>query len=118
MASTKTDILVDILKERDAQDDRWGEQNHPDVAHPASVACHQEKASDWKYRNERRVRSGKLSWDGILLEEAFEAAGETDPERLIAELIQVAAVAVAWIEAIKRRTPQAVQLALFEEPIQ
>ncbi len=39
----------------------------------------------------------------ILLEEVHEALAEDDPTRLRAELLQVAAVAVCWVEAIEQR---------------
>jgi hypothetical protein len=38
-----------------------------------------------------------------LLEEVFEAMAEDSPVKLAHELTQVAAVAVAWVEAIERR---------------
>lgn len=48
-------------------------------------------------------RVGKGTWRHILQEEVAEAFAELDPAPLREELIQVAAVAVAWIEAIDRR---------------
>ena len=48
------------------------------------------------------MESGAHSWDAILLEEVFEALAESDPVRRRAELVQVAAVAAAEIEAIDR----------------
>jgi malonyl CoA-acyl carrier protein transacylase len=44
-----------------------------------------------------------VTWEHILTEEHYEAMAEEDPTRLREELIQVAAVAVAWVEAIDRR---------------
>ncbi|TIH26025.1 NUDIX hydrolase, partial [Subtercola vilae] len=46
-------------------------------------------------------------WQDILLEEVFEAFAESDTSKLRTELIQVAAVAQQWVEAIDRRTPEA-----------
>lgn len=46
---------------------------------------------------------GGAAWLPILLRGAFEAASETDPGKLRAELVKVAATAVAWIEALDRR---------------
>ena len=43
------------------------------------------------------------SWALVLLEEVLEAMHEDDVERLRAELVQVAAVAVRWIGAIDAR---------------
>lgn len=45
-----------------------------------------------------------MDWLHILREEVAEAFAETDPVALRGELVQVAAVAVAWAEAIDRRT--------------
>lgn len=78
-------MLVEVRRERTRQHDKWGEQNHDD---------------GW--------------WTAILAEEVGEAAqaalqahfpddGSKTLDDLREELIQVAAVAVAWIEAIDRR---------------
>jgi NTP pyrophosphatase (non-canonical NTP hydrolase) len=80
-------VLFEIKKERIRQDDKWGVQN-----------CHD------------------FEWCSILTEEVGEvarAANEAnfdsgknrgDFRSLRAELIQVAAVAAAWVEAIDRRS--------------
>ena len=74
-----------ILRERRDQDDKWGEQNHP-----------------------------PLHWLAILTEEVGELAKEVNEHywreqrdtltKLRAELVQVAAVAVAWLECLDRGT--------------
>lgn len=46
---------------------------------------------------------GIVTWRDILHEEVCEAFAETDPVKLREELIQVAAVAVAWVETLERR---------------
>ena len=93
-------VLGEIFVERERQDRKWGEQNHPDGTgeYPetidtdvAKMAC--QDAADGRY----------LTWVHILREEVAEAFAETRPDRLRAELLQVAAVAIAWIEAIDRR---------------
>lgn len=43
---------------------------------------------------------GTVTWRDILSEEVFEAYAESDPEKLRAELIQVAAVAVKMVDAL------------------
>lgn len=78
------DVLSEVAFERGAQDMKWGEQNHDDGM-----------------------------WMKIIVEELGEAAKESlESEgwkrdeanaRLRMEVMQVAAVAVAWIEAIDRR---------------
>lgn len=70
------EVIDEVVGERIRQDSLWGQQNHV---------------------NDR--------WNTILVEEVGEAAKETyegDTVKLREELIQVAAVAVAWIEAIDR----------------
>lgn len=72
----KDDIIALILKERQKQDEKWGEQNH-DV----------------------------YKWLAILGEEVGEAnkaALEDSRSDLISELIQIGAVTVAMIESLKR----------------
>ena len=68
-------VLADVQAERRRQTDRWGVQHHAD------------------YR-----------WLSILTEEVGEVAkainDEEDIAALRAELVQVAAVAVAWVEDI------------------
>lgn len=67
-----------VLKECERQDKKWGEN---------------------------RIQNGLL-WNAILTEETGEAAKEVlemDNEKLRAELVQVAAVALNWIKALDRR---------------
>ena len=83
--SEENEAALDLIRtERMRQDKKWGEQNHPD-----------------------------LYWLAILMEEVGELSNAIiekpqvfmDPENheRDKELTQVAAVAVAWMEAIKRR---------------
>lgn len=75
-------VLADVLAERIRQDDQWGEQNHAD---------------HW--------------WHLILTEEVGEVAqavlhdwfGGPAEDTVREELVQVAAVALSWLEAIDRR---------------
>jgi len=92
-------VLTDIRAERARQDAKWGEQNHPDgtgrsgdplVAEVVKADC------------DRAARDGTLTYRHILNEEVCEAFAETDPAKLRAELVQVAAVTVAWIEKLDR----------------
>jgi hypothetical protein len=115
----------EIDAERQRQLAKWGEQHHPDVdardipdvTHPYYAS----RADIWRQVNEERSTpstSGRCkahcvagpdtphthtAWDGILLEEVYEALAEADPARLRAELIQVAAVCAAWIADIDSR---------------
>lgn len=107
-----------IRAERRRQDRRWGVQDHPDVCpvltgRPGG-ATPQRIAEDLEIPGEDRAkylcgiaaRAGRTTWAVILVEELAEAvaaAARGDRAGLRAELIQVAAVAVAWVESIDRR---------------
>ena len=93
-------VLEELYEERQRQDAKWGEQNHPDgTGGPGTPAA--------AYRARARCKAngpGEDNWRDILDEETAEAYAEVDPALLRGELVQVAAVAVAWIEAIDRRS--------------
>lgn len=93
-------VINEVLAERERQDAKWGEQNHPD-------GTGQPHAAHKPYRARRDCENafaaGRGTWRHILVEEVAEAEAESDVFRLREELIQVAAVAVAWVEAIDRR---------------
>ncbi|MBG0830546.1 hypothetical protein HS041_22550 [Planomonospora sp. ID67723] len=96
-----------IRAERARQLVKFGPQNHPDRdplennhAEGVEYGFH---AQRWKEINAQRAQDGRTAWDGILLEEVYEALTETDPAKLREELIQVAAVCCTWIEALDRR---------------
>lgn len=111
-------VLGEVAAERARQDAKWGEQNHPDYdPHDIDSVVRNEygfRAERWKEINDRRAKQGCevkhvfpaascTAWDGVLLEEVYEALAEHDPAKLREELVQTAAVAVAWIEALDRR---------------
>lgn len=76
MADERHDVLQDVLEERRRQDAKWGEQWHT-----------------------------SLYWLGILMEEVGETSKaiiERKSDDIRKELVQVAAVAVAWLENIER----------------
>ena len=91
--------LDDVKAERARQDARFGEQNHPNGTgrHFADMAREARESCDEEFGH------GNGTWQHILSEEVAEAFAESDPVKLRAELVQVAAVACAWIEAIDRR---------------
>jgi len=55
---------------------------------------------DTKAHSENEGGDGTVTWWQILREEVFEAAAESQPRELRAELIQVAAVALEMIDAL------------------
>jgi hypothetical protein len=103
-------VLDEVLGERRRQDDKWGEQNHrngtgPDVAllnYPEQLT-YQQLADQMRAFVNLLAEHRMSLYAPILLEEVFEALAEDDDERLRRELVQVAAVAVQWVEAIDRR---------------
>jgi len=86
-------VLQDVLNERIRQDRKFGPQSHPNgtggrgtdaLVRIAREECNQAFAE------------GQGTWKHILDEEFCEALAESDPAKLRKELIQIAAVAVAW----------------------
>lgn len=99
-------VLRELKAERARQDASWGQQDHPDYHGQVSLDWFEAEADSQRNRANHHAANGTLSWDHILLEEVAEArlemaAGRQD--RLRAELIQVMAVAAAWVEALDRR---------------
>ncbi len=110
--------LNDVFAERLRQDEKWGEQNHPNgtgpkttpvadiVRGPANEVVNRHYAFGLAYQaktaTDKLAKAGMLTYRDIFLEEVFEAMAEEDPAKLRAELIQCAAVAVAWVEKIDR----------------
>jgi hypothetical protein len=98
-------VLDEIAEERSRQDAKWGVQRHPDGTGRAyALRAVAELDQDFaKQRCDRAFDQGNGTWEHILHEEFCEAMAEDDPARLRAELVQLAAVAVHWIEAIDDR---------------
>lgn len=114
--SDKQTILSEVAQERAAQDEKWGEQNHPDVdptlvnrpggCSPERMAEHYEivSATRAKFLCDTAADRGQVTYAHILIEEVAEVIeAATLRANLREELVQVAAVATAWIEAIDRR---------------
>lgn len=98
-------IALEIRRERIRQDDLWGEQNHSQRLEYLSPLW----MSSWttvdqvKAAVEVRFENGHQSWDDILFEEVAEAMEPGIKHRnRRAELIQVAAVAIAMIQSLDR----------------
>lgn len=99
-------VLAEVRAERARQDAEFGEQNHPN-----GTGRELEILPNWTAgeladaaRDSCRIRADMniCTWSDILTEEACEALAEDDPAKLRTELIQIAAVSVAWIQAIDR----------------
>lgn len=94
-------VAGEVVAERQRQHEKWGEQTHPDGTGGALAANDE---IDAKRACQQAAAEGRCTWRLILDEEVREAFAESDPDRLRAELVQVAAVAASWIEAIDRRS--------------
>ncbi|MER8083814.1 hypothetical protein ABTZ57_01295 [Streptomyces sp. NPDC094048] len=88
--------LIDT--ERQAQLAKWGDQHH---RNGSSTSTNVRLCTDLAQAM-RQVNAdpAELSWTTIMLEEAYEVGAETDPAKIRAELIQLAAVCAAWIADI------------------
>jgi hypothetical protein len=101
-------VLDEVAAERARQDFVFSEQNHEDgtgpwVKNPDRMSNMEDQRDIARADCQEAAKDGSLTWMLILREEFYEAFAEADPAALRAELIQVAAVAVAWVEAIDRR---------------
>ncbi|MET9340854.1 2'-5' RNA ligase family protein [Nonomuraea sp. NPDC003804] len=107
------EVLADVAAERVAQDVMFGVQDPADGTGPERTAAADRAKADL----ETAKRAGAVTWRHILHEEVLEAFAESDPDRLRAELIQVAAVAVKWAQALGGRgatLPHQVKRARFK----
>lgn len=84
------------------QIDLWGEQNHPSFD-PHRIHGFFGNADQMRTICETAFAQGRGTWADILLEEVAEAFDERDdPDALVKELIQVAAVALSWAASVER----------------
>lgn len=93
-------VYAAIARERDAQNEKWGEQNHPDGTGGLGRVADAAGARHWC---QMQAAENTVTWSDILEEEIAEALAESDPVKLRDELVQSGAVIVAWIEALDRR---------------
>ena len=121
LSTTETNAITEIKQERERQNAKWGEQNHPDGTGERSIPLGRivhkgpigPNSGDTHYAfglalmakkaTDDAANHGTVTWADILLEEVFEALAESDPDKVRTELVQVAAVAAQWVEAIDRR---------------
>lgn len=97
------EILHEIRLERSKQDNEWGEQNHDN----GTDKSHYNKLTYFaRIECERAREQANLTWAHILREEVYEALAEEEYKPLRAELLQVAAVCIAWIQCLDRKHSQ------------
>lgn len=98
MVNSMVDVLAEVQTERLRQNVLWGIQDHADNTFP--LAFDEDTA---KRICEKAFREGKGSWAHILFEEFCEVMCAKTVGDMREELIQLAAVATQWVEAIDRR---------------
>lgn len=115
-------VLDEVQAERERQTRKHGDQSHlphgtgggllwrhvPMVQPMIVDSVPAGQMADWaksrcKAASQHEGGDGTITYEHILTEEFFEALAEDDPQVLRAELLQVAAMAVQWIEAIDRQ---------------
>lgn len=99
-ASTEV-VLAAVGDERERQFTKWGPQHHPDGTEDTFRS--RKLRDDARAYCDQLAVVGRVTWSSILLEETFEAMAEVDVTKLREELVQVAAVAVAWVEDLDSR---------------
>lgn len=103
-------VLGEVVAERERQDAKWGQQNHLDgtgddrhLFRTASRETYGTLCYLARTMCQHAAEQGTVTFADIFMEEVFEALAESDPAKLRTELIQSAAVLVAWVEAMDRR---------------
>lgn len=91
----------DIRDERARQVKLWGDQSAlPDGVNQSGDA---RRMLELRVAANLAMHDGTVTFRDILAEEVAEAFASTDDNELRRELVQVAAVAAQWIEAIDKR---------------
>ena len=112
-------VVLELAEERTRQTAKHGDQSHlPDGTgavlwlsmdddYIRRHGIRRDNLAAWaKARTDEASQArgdGSITFEHILTEEWAEAIAESDPDALRAELVQVAAVAVQWVEAIDLR---------------
>jgi hypothetical protein len=109
-------VLRDVADERRLQRVRYGlnrdlmDGTGPRVAWLQGVGQHGDLQSAKGIEELLRLayeqyekQQGRPTWRHLVLEEVAEAFAESDPVRLRAELLQVAALCVSWVETLDAR---------------
>jgi hypothetical protein len=110
----KPDVYNEIYQERLKQDNKWGEQNHPcldQVLLNRPGGCTPQRMCEnyeipteerAKYLTDICAQDESITYAHIAIEEMCEAVSQFDTVKRREELVQLAAVVVAWIEKIDR----------------
>lgn len=109
----KLDIINEILKERQRQDDKWGREEHPLVykfngkeATGEDLCRYYDIPSEQKAKNrcDNVAKNGTITWTDIIIEEVSEVVSASNDKDRRTELVQLGAVIVAAIECLDRKS--------------
>lgn len=107
-------IFIEIIDERVRQEEKWGEQNHPcldqTLLNREGGCTALRMCDEYEIPGEHRAKQlcedafihKKGTYAHIAIEEMSEVVSSFDIHKRREELIQLAAVCVAWIEKIDR----------------
>lgn len=116
-------VLAEVAAERVRQDAKWGQQDHPCVDEPhigkpgwIGIRYGIIGEAEAKRQCETAFAAGCGTYADIAIEEVAEAVCAEDDAKRRAELVQCAAVFVAWIEAIDRRNARALDSVSMDPP--
>lgn len=98
---TVTRVMDDVIEERERQDTLYG--TDPQYLDGTGDEFQRSEVEVAKQVCQDAADAGELRWADVLYEEVAEALAESDPAKLRAELIHVAAVAARWVQAIDAR---------------
>lgn len=107
MNASLMQVLQDITDERERQDAKHGAAaGGPGHALPDGTSTETFSMLRDAYQRlcQHAAGEGVVTWSDIFLEEVYEAMAEEDDDPLRKELIQVAAVCVAWVQDIDSRS--------------
>lgn len=105
MTNNQAQIIQEILKERQRQDEKWGENRTFESIGLQTIKYHIGKHAGENVSQEVLALMGRRVMSEVLLEEAGEIARaslEGDMDQLEKELIQLGAVCVAMLEYLGR----------------
>jgi hypothetical protein len=103
-------VIEEIKEERKRQDAKWGVQNHPCLDLGLLNRSPERMCEEYEIPTESRAKQlcdrsflvGSGTFAHIAVEEMSEVVSAFDIHKRREELIQLAAVCVAWIEKIDR----------------
>jgi hypothetical protein len=93
-------VLDEVAAELRRAEAKFPDQHLPDGGGDPRWA---ELRDAQRAKTDRKLADGTATWLDVVLEETYEAFAETDPMLLRAELVQVAAMAIRWINDIDQR---------------